>query len=338
MKDNIILTDYDITENRGFKESLEKATNLQWKIENCKNNNLINRKIEDIKRYIKYFTFPYKIFKKRKDIDKIIAWQQFYGLVYAFYCRLFRVKKVNSLYIMTFIYKAKKNFLGKLYYRFMKYIVQSKYIDKIICFSKNECEYYADIFKVSKQKFEYVKLGVEKLPELNLKYDEDKYIILVGRSNRDYKFVLDSLKNTEYKVKIICDELKIEKKYDNIMIYNNIFGLKYYEMLSKSFCTIVALEDEKISSGQLSILHAMQYRKPVIVTYNESIKEYIENGKDGIVISKDVNQLKETLKELYKNKKLYERISNNAYSKYINEFSIEALGKRIGSIVKEEKI
>ena len=41
----------------------------------------------------------------------------------------------------------------------MNYIVTSKYVNKFICFSKNEIDYYSSIFKVDKNKFAFVHLG-----------------------------------------------------------------------------------------------------------------------------------------------------------------------------------
>lgn len=338
MKENIVLTDFEKDRNEEFIKSLENMTNMKWKVKNSINNGLRNTILDNIKRYIKYFTFPFKMFLNRKKIDRIIAWQQFYGLIYAFYCRLFRVKKENKLYIMTFIYKPKKSILGKLYFKFIKYIVKSDYIDKIICFSQKECIYYSNLFQIEQEKITSVKLGIEKLPELNLEPSEEKYILLAGRSNRDYNFIIESLKNTKYKVKIICDEFKNVEKFDNIEIYNNVFNLEYYKMLAKAFCVVIPLADEKISSGQLVVLQSMQYKKPVIITYNEPIQEYIVNNENGIMIQKDKEELLQSLKIIYKDKELYNRLATNGFEKYKESFSIEALGNSVGKIINKENI
>ena len=108
MKENVILTDFEISNDWKFKKGLEEATNEEWIINSCISNQLHSSKIKKIVRYIKYFIFPWKIFCHRKQYGKIIAWQQFYGLILAFFERLFHVKKENNLYIMTFIYKEKK--------------------------------------------------------------------------------------------------------------------------------------------------------------------------------------------------------------------------------------
>ncbi len=257
---NVILIDFPKLKNWEFKLELNKQTNLEWEELELVSNELRKSKFSNISRYIKYFSFPFRVFQKRKEYSNIIAWQQFYGLLYAFYSRLFHVKKKNKLIVMTFIYKPKRGFLGKVYHKFMKYIVSSKYVDKFICFSKNECEYYANIFNVEKEKFEFCTLGIENIEIKDTSLSQEKTIISCGRSNRDYDFLYNTLKGTEYKLNIISDECLLQNT-KNITIYNNIMGQDFLEMLNKSYLVIIPLLDENISAGQLVILQSMRVRK-----------------------------------------------------------------------------
>ena len=113
--ENIILTDNSVREMEEFKKGLEKSTNLKFTTYEMNANKGRSKKIVNIIRYIKYFIFPIQLFLNRKKVKMVIAWQQFYGLIYAFYCRIFKVKKTNYLYINVFIYKEKKGIVGKIY-------------------------------------------------------------------------------------------------------------------------------------------------------------------------------------------------------------------------------
>ncbi len=290
----------------------------------------------NIIRYCKYFSFPFKVFLKRKKYENIIAWQQFYGLMYAFYCRLFHVKKHNKLIVMTFIYKEKQGFLGKIYYKFMKYIVQSKYVDKFVCFSEKECEYYAKVFNVSQDKFRFCNLGIEEIIVENNMDNSQKSILSCGRSNRDYDFLYNALKDKDYILNIISDECKL-KNYKNVTIYNDVIGQDYLNMLSKAYLVVIPLKDENISSGQLVILQAMQLGKPIICTSSEAVKEYIKDGVNGFIIKKDENKLLEKIEELYSNKELYDRISKAQKENFEDKFSIYALGNKVGEIFNNAK-
>lgn len=333
-KENIILADNGIEEIKEFKEEVEKTTNEQWNQYILKSNQPRKNKFSNIIRYMKYFYVGFKIFLHRKKYKNIIAWQQFYGLTYCFFCNLFKVKKVNKVTIMTFIYKEKSK---KMYYKFIKYCINNDFVDNIICFSSLECEYYANLFKIDKNKFIFVPLGIRKIKSdeyIETKNTKEKYILAPGRSNRDYKFLIDSLKGTNYNVKIVSDELN-EKTPENIQIYNNVFGKEFFLMFKECFCVVIPLDNEEISSGQLVALQAMQLRKPIIATKSKGLTDdYIENKISGLVINKNKEELLGALEQLYSSNELYENLVNNAYNNYENQYSIEALGRKIGRIVR----
>lgn len=329
---NIILADNSEDRIKEFKEGLEKETKMSWNVCINVSNKLRKNIFDEIIRYIKYFLFPLKIFFSRKQINNIIAWQQFYGIIYAFYCNIFKVKKTSSLTIMTFIYKPKKK-LGKLYFKFIKFAIDNKYVDNIIVFSNNEREYYSKIFEMPKEKFIFENLGINKI-KIEQEYDNKGYILAPGRSNRDYKFLIETMKNEKYDIRIICDTLPNEK-YGNIQVYNNVMGNKYFAMLQKADCVIIPLEDKNISSGQLVLLQAMQLRKPIIVTNAEWIKDYIIDGYNGFIINKNKDELMKALEKL-KNKEIYDTIANNAYMEYVEKYSLLKLGENIGKIIKNK--
>ena len=149
MKKNVVFTDFKIPEEWGFIKTLNEL-DKNWEIENKINNEKTDSLLKKIKRYLVFIFFPFTRFLRRKKYNKIIAWQQFYGLMYAFYCNLFKVKKCNRLIVMTFIYTNKDGIIGKLKYKFTKFAICNQYVDKIVVFSHNEVEYYARIFNEAK--------------------------------------------------------------------------------------------------------------------------------------------------------------------------------------------
>ena len=335
MKDkgkNVILIDFPRLKEWKFKEILNENTNLEWEEMENVSNQIRKSKFSNFIRYFKYFLFPLKIFINRKKYKNIIAWQQFYGLLYAFYSRIFNTKKYNKLIIMTFIYKPKEGFIGKIYYRFMRYIVQSKYVNALICFSKKECEDYAKLFDVPKEKFQFCTLGIDKINIEEKQLPNEKTIISCGRSNRDYDFLYQALKETDYKVHILSDECKLES-YKNIEVHNNIMGQEFLEMLDKSYIMVIPLKDKNISSGQLVILQSMQLGKPVICIGSNTMTDYIQNGINGFIIQKDRKMLLETIEKLYEDEELYNKVSKKEKEIFEEKFSIKVLGTQIADIV-----
>jgi hypothetical protein len=103
-KDNVILVDFEPKKDWEFEAEIKKTTKKEWKVLKCISHKDRIGFWANVKRYFKYFFFSFKIFLQRRSYSNIIAWQQFYGLLFAFYCRLFHCKKRNRLMIMTFIY------------------------------------------------------------------------------------------------------------------------------------------------------------------------------------------------------------------------------------------
>lgn len=118
---NVILADCDPCELETFREGLEAATGKVFQIEAFISNRGHGSLFKQLGRYVKYFIVPLRIFLHRDEYDMIVGWQQFYANIFAFYCRLFHIKKKNILVSCNFTYKRKEGVIGGAYYRFMEY-------------------------------------------------------------------------------------------------------------------------------------------------------------------------------------------------------------------------
>ena len=69
--------------------------------------------------------------------------------------------------------------------------------------------------------------------------------------------------------------------------------------------------------------------KPVIVTKNDTVYDYLTDGETGYIIGKDPEELHQALEKL-KDPENYKRISANARRKFEECFSLYELGCRVG--------
>lgn len=322
------LADYDVDDSWEFKCGLEEKTGEKWTIRKCITNHYHGNKLKVICRYILYFLFSFKIFIQRNKFEKIIAWQQFYGLLLVFFCRLFKVKKIPSIYIMTFIYKPK----NAVYEKLMRFIVQSDYYTKIIVLSDEEKNYYSKIFNIDKDRFCCTRIGVPDISNrINKKRKEEKYYLSVGRSNRDYSFLREAWKKEYGKLIIICDSYLLPEK-DGIVCLKNCYGDEYLEYVAGCYAQFIPLEDKNISSGSLTFLQAMMLSKLSIVTENDTVTDYITSGKNGIIIEKQESSLREALQKL-ENIEFYNSMCEDARVTYLNFFSERSLGINVATII-----
>ena len=327
---NVILVDYDVPKNWEFHKEIEKTTKSKWNVYKAISNENHGGFIQRIIRYAKYFIVPMKIVKNYRGYNKILAWQQFYGLILAFYFRIFHIQNVPEIVVMTFIYKEKKSNIGRIYDKFMKYIVSSGLIKYFVVFSESEKKKYAKYFNVSEDLFISEVLGYEDMTNRVPICEPEDFYLSVGRSNRDYKFLIDVWGNEQ--LKIICDTLRKSNVSQNIQIITDCHDNEYFTELSKCKAVIVPLEDTHISSGQLVIIQAMMYGKPVIVTENDTVRNYVDDGITGLVIRKNKIELQKAIFTI-SDEFFYKKMSVAEREKFKNKFSISALGTKIGMLL-----
>lgn len=330
---NVAMFDSNKEEAVDFIKGLQESTQLEWEALIYTANKGRKNKIGNAIRYFKYFAFPFTVFLHRKEYDNIIGWQAFYGLLYAFYCRLFHVKKVNTLLIKNFTYKPKKGVIGRIYFKFMKYIVKSEYVDVFVCTSQTFCDYCAEVFNEPKSRFVFLPFGVNdftKRVDMS-KPSTNDFILSLGRSNRDWDFLIDSLGGTKYPVRIVCDELHKSHLPKNISVYNDVWGDKSFEFIKNCKFMIIPIMDGKIGSGETVLLQAMSFAKPIIITKPSCLADdYVTDSETGLVVSKDKQELLVAVERLWDNSTLYEKISQNCRKLYEDKHSLLSYGKYVG--------
>lgn len=289
-----------------------------------------------LKRYLKYFTFPLKmVLNTPAQWECIVGWQLFYGLNYAFWSRLLGKKKRTKLIVLTFIYNPKRGFLGKIYERYIKYSLSGGYIDKVVCFSPDECRDYSKRFGLPDDLFTFIPLGIGSVTGKPVSPVKGDYIFTTGRSNRDYDFLVEAVKD-DYDLKIACPGYKPSTPPGSkrVEVLDDCFGDKMLEEMAGSMCVVIPLRDTKVSSGQLVLLQAMRMGKPVIVTENLTMPNYIDNGQTGFIIEKDKDALLNALHQLSGDDALYAAMSESQKTVFRERFTEEALAERVADMIR----
>lgn len=330
---NVILADNSREEMASYALGLEDATGEPWEVLVCRANGGRRGKWGNLLRYGKYFLFSFHIFRQRRRYGAIVGWQAFYGLIFALWCRVFRVKKENFLVVKNLTYREKRGLVGWIYYRFMRFIVKSGYVDLFTCCSQSHCGYCAEIFEQPMEKFCFVPFGVEDVRKETEKGD---YILSIGRSNRDWDFLIHALGGQKMPVRIVCDELRRENLPENVRIYNHVWGEEALEFLSRCRLVVIPILDGKVAAGETVLLQAMCLGKPVVVARpGGKWEEYIKNGENGFVVPKDREALRLAVGRLWNEDGLYDKISQNCRKSYEERFSLRGYGRRVGETVKE---
>lgn len=340
-KQNVVLFDSNEKEAAEYIQGLCSETKSEWKLVIETANKGRESRFYNVTRYTKYFLFPLKIFFDRKKYNVIIGWQAFYGILFAFYCRLFHVTKRNKLVIQHFIYKKKGGILGRIYDWFVHFAVSSEYVDLIVTCSSQYVDTLKKEFHLKDSQVAFARFGVNDFTKWveNNDLEEKNFVLSVGRSNRDWDFLIESLAGQPFKVIICCDELHRSNLADNIIIKNDVNGIEAFKYMQNCKCAVIPIKNGELSAGETVLLQQMCFGKTIIITRPSSLaNDYIKNGENGIVIEKKQNELQEAVNTIFEDDKYCSMLSGNARRDFVSQYSLFTHGKAVGAILSEHKI
>lgn len=335
---DIILADCAAEEIRELADSLgndECSFEIHTHIANWKRENALS----EIKRYLMYFIIALRYFLTRNNFRNIIGWQQFYALIFCFYCTMLSVKKEQKVIALNFTYKEKCGKYAKLYRWFMGKCVSEKYLDYIHVPSVQYADTVSKEFSFPRERIIVSGFGVKdryhELAGLDIPcgFNKEKYALAIGRSNRDYDFLVDAWSSIEYPLVIISDTYRRECKNKNIHIYNDIAGEESYRWIVNCGIMIIPIEDGTICSGDTVLLTGMALKRKLIVTKPSTLAEmYIKDGENAVLVEKNKELFIDAVRQVLFSEK-YSKLGEQARNSYLKSHTIASMGKTINSSI-----
>jgi len=163
---------------------------------------------------------------------------------------------------------------------------------------------------------------------------KEGYALAIGRSNRDYDYLIRTWEQIDYNLVIISDEYIRSDLPDNITLINDVSGDAQYPWIANCNFMIIPIKDTSICSGDTVLLTAMSLEKTIFVTSPSTLAEmYVENGVNAIFISKDEEESRKTLQK-YINNGMANDIGILARKTFLEKYSRYAMGRRVASFLK----
>jgi len=282
-----------------------------------------------ILKHLKWMFLAFTTVQMSQNKKMLIFWQQFTGIYYGMFCKLFFIKPKPSL-ILTFIYRKREGILGSLQNKFIKFCISAPQIH-IACHSRIETHRYTRDFKFKTEgKFKFILLG-EGMPVEYVSPTEDRYFFSGGKSNREYFSVIKAFSQINEKLIICANQLDLQNHINSslIKIYYNKPRNEFYRYIENSFAVILNVANSEISSGQLVLLHALRYGKPIIVTEGPCMQDYILDDYAFSIKQGDIDSLIKNIGRLIQDQKQYNDMSKRARESYHKYFSIDKYLERI---------
>jgi len=280
-----------------------------------------------------------RLFFNRKEFDVIISGYIIQALTYSFLGMVFRSGK--KLHLLNEIYLNEPSSIKRKIRPFI-YRMFLKNVDYIRVSARSEISNYSMALKVPEDRF-WFNPWPSFVKDPDVKNPNGNYILSAGKQFRDYATLVKAVRGTGCRLVIVSDMKSMEgiETSQEVEVVYNISKQEYFDLLFNSRFVVVPLQNDFGSCGQISILEAMSYGKPVIAARVTGSKDYIEDGISGLFYEKgNYEELRDKILLLNSNHDLRAIISANSVSRIKNffttetfadnyrEFIIEKLGKR----------
>jgi glycosyltransferase involved in cell wall biosynthesis len=211
-------------------------------------------------------------------------------------------------------------------------------------------------FTLSKIKFPKDRLArIETFVKAQQKYYGrlGDYGLFVGRIEEEKGLMtaIKAFEKTDYKLKIVGPSstgyTAILKKYlsDNKIRNVELIGPRYGKELSRLYkrSRFFLMPSEWYENMPNVVLEAMSYSRPIIASDIGSLKEIITDNHNGLLFEpKNIIELREKIKRLFKDDKLTTKLGRNAYQDAITRYNPDIHYQKLINIfnkaISEEKL
>ena len=162
-------------------------------------------------------------------------------------------------------------------------------------------------------------------------YEKNGYMVAIGRSNRDFNFLINAWDGLTYPLVIISDTFKGKTDNPKVSIRRDISGVTQYQWLINCKAIIIPIDDGSICSGDTVLLTGMSFKKIVLVTMPSTLAEMYIWGGNGLTVKKDVESLKRIVKDIIDGK--YDHLQETARKCFLEKYSRFNLGTSVGDVI-----
>lgn len=228
--------------------------------------------------------------------------------------------------------------LGAINNNYKKKLAQQalKTVDKFIVHSTAELEIYSRYLNLPTNKFEFVPLHKPLMTITEAEYIEKPFILSMGSANRDYELLFKAIKKTGYPLVVVAPKHSLTGLDipSSVTIKSNLSLTECRKLVQQARLNIVPIDNNHTASGQVTVIEAMMYCKPVIATNTLGTQDYIVNKKTGYLTTpKSETDLLNAIDLLWNDKEVRDKIASNAQEFVKTELSHKTTATRLIQIL-----
>jgi glycosyltransferase involved in cell wall biosynthesis len=195
----------------------------------------------------------------------------------------------------------------------------------ILTNSTAEVETTASQFRIAPDRLRFVPLNTNiEAPEFVPQ--NDGYVFSAGRSLRDYETLLKAATHIPRKIVIVCgrEDLRGVAIPQNVEVLRDLSRDDYLVRLRGAEVVALPLLPTQRATGQVVLLEAMAFGKPVVTTRMPGTTDYLRDGDSGVFVAPgDADGLATAVSRLLNDEALAKQIGATALAGVQTRFTID---------------
>lgn len=216
--------------------------------------------------------------------------------------------------------------------------------DCVFCLSSNQVEIYRDLLRVPPERIAVVAFGIDcdffTRPQ-GYAEGERGFVLAVGRDRgRDHQTLVEAVAGTGIRTVVVSPHPLVIAASEVEHVRRTVSHLEYRELLWQASIVAVPTHSLAYPGGQTVLLEAMAAGCPVIASDTAAIRDYVEDGVDGVTVPVgDAGALRQAIEALRRDRVARERLGTAAAASARARFSQQqmwrAIGDRLRTLVPE---
>jgi len=290
-------------------------------------------------RHLRYFQLATYAVLSRKQYDAVFIWQQYVGLYYFLISIIFPLHR-RPCCVYYIIFKSRpKSLAARIKRHLMIRMIHSEYVDKTIFLSQSDALYSevrpekVILLSTYTEKSSYIE---ERLVSESVRLSSDYFS--GGTSNRDYsalKHLAERIVDKQFSVACLPkDVARISPFPKNMHIDYNAYDCAFEELILSAKAVILPLENPNVTSGQIVCLRAMQSAKPVFMTRNNFMEEWMPDiaALGFFFMYDELDELSTLLTRLTDGD--LQELGHQARDYYLKHFDLESFYRGIADVIE----
>jgi glycosyltransferase involved in cell wall biosynthesis len=266
-------------------------------------------KISDKDTFAVALQLAFRLLVKRRYYDAVytvgIRQAQMYGLC----CAMFGTGNRPHIASEILLDEPRPNSLAWRMKRTMRRVCCRR-IAALIVYSSGERDLYSKELQLPRERIHFVPFHTNVLePHLT---QRGGYGFSAGRSLRDYATFFAAAEKVDYPFVVVADRASVAhlRKPANVELHCDVPRARYLELLQGARFVVVPSRAAYRSIGQVVVLEAASFGKPVIASDVMGMRDYVSDGVDGRMVAPgDVHELATAMQSLAEDDAMCQRLA-----------------------------